>query len=78
MTKEIIKVALPMKAFDTTKMDTWTQEQWQKFVGEEKDHVGIQLLLMNDNDFYLKIMGVTFNEVAEEMFFGFNTQNKFD
>lgn len=78
MTKETINVALPMKAFDTTKMNTWTQEQWKKFVGEEKDRVGLQLLLMNDNDLYFKIAGIAFNEVTEEMFFGFDTQNKFD
>ncbi|MFJ7732161.1 hypothetical protein ACIQXF_09740 [Lysinibacillus sp. NPDC097231] len=31
---------------------------------------------MNDNDFYLKIMGIYFNEATEEMFFSFDTQNK--
>lgn len=75
MTKEIINVVLPMKTYDTTKMDSWTKEQWREFVGEEKDHIGIQLLL-NDDDFYLKIMGIYFNETSEEMFFSFDAQNK--
>ncbi len=42
MTNEIINVVLPMKTYDTTKMDSWTKEQWQEWGGEEKDHVGIQ------------------------------------
>lgn len=78
MTKEEIHVVLPMKAFDTYKMDSWTPEQWKKFVGEETGPVSIQLLLLNDNEFYLKIMGVSFREVTEEMFFGFEAQNKFN
>ncbi|MDM5232523.1 hypothetical protein [Lysinibacillus pakistanensis] len=76
MTNEIINVVLPMKTYDTTKMDSWTKEQWQEWGGEEKDHVGIQILLLNDNDFYLKIMGIYFDEATEEMFFSFDTQNK--
>lgn len=59
-------------------MDSWTKEQWQEFVGDEKDHVGIQILLMNDNDFYLKITHFYFNEATEEMFFSFDIQNKFN
>lgn len=78
MAKEIINVVLPIKTYDTTKTDTWTKEQWQEYIGEEKDHDGIQLLLMNDNDFYLKITLIYFNEATEEMFFNFDTQNKID
>jgi len=76
MTNEIINVVLPMKTYDTTKMDSWTKEQWQEWVGEEKDHVGIQILLMNDTHFYLKIMDIYFDEATEEMFFSFDTQNR--
>lgn len=78
MAKETIQVVLPMKTYDTSKMDTWTQKQWQEFVGEEKDHTGIQLLLINDNNLYLKIMAIYFNETSEEMFFSFDVQNKLD
>ena len=78
MTKEKINVVLPMRTYDTTKMDSWSKEQWREFIGEEKDHVGIQLLLINDNDLYLKIMGIYYNEVSEEMFFSFDVQNKLD
>lgn len=76
MTNEIINVVLPMKTYDTTKMDSWTKEQWQEWVGEEKDHVGIQILLMNDTHFYLKIMDIYFDEATEELFFSFDTQNR--
>lgn len=79
MTKEIINVVLPMKTYDTTKMDSWTKEQWKEWgAGDEKDHVGIRILLMNDNEFYLKIMGIYFNEATDEMFFSFDAQNKLD
>lgn len=78
MSKEIINVVLAMKTFDTSKMDSWTDEQWQEFVGEEKDHEGIQLLLMNDSSFYLKITGIHFEEATEEMVFNLDTQNKMD
>lgn len=43
-----------------------------------KDHYSIQLLLMNDSDFSLKISLIYFVEVTEEMFFNFDTQNKID
>lgn len=76
MAKEIINVVLAMKTFDTSKMDSWTDEQWQEFVGEEKDHEGIQLLLINDNNFYLKITGIHFDEATEEIVFNIDTQNK--
>ncbi len=78
MSKEIINVILPMKTYDTTKMDSWTKEQWKEFVGGEKDHDGIQLLLISDSDFYLKITCIYFNEVTDEMFLNFDTQNKID
>lgn len=73
MSKEIINVILPMKTYDTTKMDSWTKEQWKEFVGGEKDHDGIQLLLISDSDFYLKITCIYFNEVTDEMFLNFDT-----
>ena len=76
MAKEIINVVLAMKTFDTSKMDSWSDEQWQEFVGEEEDHGGIQLLLINDNSFYLKITGIHFDEATEEIVINFNTQNK--
>jgi len=50
-------------------MDSWTKEQWRESVGEEKDYVGIQILLLNDSDFYLKITDIYFNEATEDRFF---------
>ena len=78
MTREIITVDYTMNTFDTSKMDLWTKEQWKEWVGEPEDHNGIQMLLLNDNTFYLEIMGIYYNEETGEMFFGFDAQNKFN
>ena len=78
MTKEIIDVDFTMNTFDTSKMDMWTKEQWKEWVGEPEDNIGIQILLINDNKFYLKVMGIYYNEETGNMFFGFDTQNKLD
>jgi len=76
MTKEIINVDYTMNTYDTSKMDMWTKEQWQEWVGEPEDHKGIQILVINDNEFYLKIMGIYYDEEPGNMFFAFDTQNK--
>ncbi|RHW30951.1 hypothetical protein D1B33_18115 [Lysinibacillus yapensis] len=78
MAKEIINIEYPTKTYDTSKMDSWTEEQWREWRGESEDDIGIQILLMNDDEFYLKIMGIYYNEASEDMFFEFNTQNKLD
>jgi hypothetical protein len=38
----------------------------------------MQLLLINDSNFYLKITGIYFDEATEETTFNFDTQNKID
>lgn len=76
ISKDIINVVLVMKTFDTSKMDAWTDEQWQQFVGDGKDHEGIQLLLMDNSSFYLKIASIHFDEATEEMVFSIDAQNK--
>jgi len=78
MTKEVINVDFTMKKFDTSKMDTWTKEQWKEWGGEPEDNKGFQILLINDNKFYLEIMGIYYNEETGNMFFGFDTQNKLE
>lgn len=78
MTKEIINVEFTQKTYDTCKMDTWSKEQWEEWRGEPDDNTGIQIALFNDNRFYLKIMGIYYNEETQEMFFAFDTQNKLD
>ncbi|MCK1998635.1 hypothetical protein MPH47_15630 [Psychrobacillus psychrodurans] len=78
MAKEIIKVDFTQETYDTSKMDTWTKEQWKTWVGEPEDHRGIQIPLINDNNFYLKIMGIYYDEETGNMFFGFDTQNKLE
>ncbi|MFJ7826668.1 hypothetical protein [Psychrobacillus sp. NPDC096623] len=78
MAKEIINVDFIMKTYDTSKMDLWTKEQWKEWVGEPEDHTGIQILLINDNKLYLKVMLISFNEETGNMIFDFDTQNKLD
>ncbi|MDN4606999.1 hypothetical protein [Sporosarcina highlanderae] len=78
MTKEIVNVEFIQKTYDTNKMDSWSKEQWKEWRGESDDNTGIKIPLINDNRFYLKIMGIYYNEETKEMFFGFDTQNKLD
>ncbi|WOV86986.1 hypothetical protein QWT69_14070 [Sporosarcina oncorhynchi] len=78
MTKEIVAVEFIMKTYDTSKMDMWSKEQWNEWVGEPDGNTGIQIPLINDNEFYLKVMGIYYNEETKEMFFGFDAQNKLD
>jgi len=78
MTKEYINVDFTMNTFDTSKMDMWTKEQWKEWGGDPEDNIEIQLLLINDTKFYLKVMGIYYNEETGDMFFGFDTQNKLD
>lgn len=78
MTKEIVTVEFTMKIYDTSKMDTWSKEHWKEWVGEPDCNTGIQIPLINDDGFYLKIMGIYYNEETKEMFFGFDAQNKLD
>ena len=78
MAKEIINIDFIMKTYDTSKMDMWTKEQWKEWVGEPEDHTRIQILLINDNKIYLKVMLISFNEETGNMIFDFDTQNKLD
>ncbi|MDW0117161.1 hypothetical protein QTL97_09450 [Sporosarcina thermotolerans] len=76
--REIVNVEFTQKTYDKSKMDTWSKEQWKEWAGEPDDNTGIQIPLINDNRFYLKIMGIYYNEETKEMFFGFDSQNKLD
>jgi len=68
------------KSFDTSKMEEWTPEEWEEWVGEPKDHVGIQKVLLNNSDFYLKMTSIYFDEDEAEkgMYVTFEAQNKKD
>lgn len=78
MTKELINIDYTEKTYDTSKWESWTEEQFREWRGESEDDIGIQIMLMNNRDFYLKITGIYFNEATEDMFFEFDTQNKLD
>ncbi|WP_342572965.1 S41 family peptidase [Solibacillus sp. FSL K6-1781] len=76
--KEIIDVEMEMQTFDMSKSDTWTNEQWAIWRGDEYmyDDVGIKLLLLDDQDLFMKIMGISHNEITEAMNFNFDVVNK--
>ncbi len=76
--KESIDVPLEMKTFDMSKSDTWTDEQWAIWRGDEHmyDDVGIKLLLLDDEDLFIKIMGIMHNDMTNAMYFNFDVVNK--
>lgn len=76
--KEIIDVQMEMQTFDMSKSDTWTDEQWAIWRGDEYmyDDVGIKLLLLDDQDLFMKIMGISHNEITDAMNFSFDVVNK--
>lgn len=69
---------MEMQTFDMSKSDTWTDEQWAIWRGDEYmyDDVGIKLLLLDDQDFFIKIMGISHNEITDAMNFNFDVVNK--
>ena len=75
---ETIDVQMEMQTFDMSKSDTWTDEQWAIWRGDEHmyDDVGIKLLLLDDNDLFIKIMGISHNEITDAMNFNFDVLNK--
>lgn len=76
--KESIDVEMEMQTFDMSKSDTWTNEQWSIWRGDENmyDDVGIKLLLLDDDDLFIKIMGISHNEMTDAMNFNFDVFNK--
>lgn len=76
--RELIDVQMEMQTFDMSKSDTWTDEQWAIWRGDEYmyDEVGIKLLLLDDQDFFIKIMGISHNEITDAMNFNFDVVNK--
>lgn len=76
--KESIDVQMEMKIFDMSKSDTWTDEQWAIWRGDDTmyDDVGIKLLLLDDEDFFIKIMGISHDEITDAMNFNFDVVNK--
>lgn len=52
------------RVFDTSKMDDWSQEEWEAFVGDEADH-HLKIPLLNTNDYHFLISFVYLNEVTK-------------
>lgn len=52
------------RVFDTSKMDDWSQEEWEAFVGNEDDH-HLEIPLVNTNDYHFFISSVYLNEVTK-------------
>lgn len=76
--KQSIDVPMEMKTFDMSKSDTWTDEQWAIWRGDDNmyDDVGIKLLLLDDEDLFIKIMGISHDEITDAMYFRFDVVNK--
>lgn len=76
--KESIDVQMEMKTFDMSKSDTWTDEQWAIWRDDENmyDDVGIKLLLLDDKNLFIKIMGISHNDMTDVMNFNFDVVNK--
>lgn len=66
------------KVFDTSKMEQWTEEEWKEWVGEPEDHVGIQKILINDSNIYLKLTSVYYDEATNDMHVTFEAQSKIE
>lgn len=75
---ELIDVPMEIQTFDMSKSDSWTEEQWAIWRGDDYmyDDVGIKLLLLDDQDFFIKIMGISHNEITDAMYFNFDVFNK--
>lgn len=76
--KESIDVHMEMQTFDMSKSDDWTDEQWAIWRGDEYmyDDVGIKLLLLDDQELFIKIMGISHDEITDAMYFNFDVVNK--
>ncbi|MFC3212481.1 hypothetical protein [Planomicrobium okeanokoites] len=54
------------RVFDTSKMDDWSQEEWEAFVGDENDHQHhLEIPLLNTNDYHFLISSVYLNEATK-------------
>ncbi|MEG0473116.1 MAG: S41 family peptidase [Solibacillus sp.] len=76
--KESINLQMEMQTFDMSKSDTWTDKQWAIWRGDEYmyDDVGIKILLLDDENYFIKIMGISHNVMTDAMNFNFDVLNK--
>lgn len=64
------------KKFDTSKMNEWTNEEWKEWTAEPEDRVGIQKVLLNDSELYLKMTSLYYDEATDDMYVTFEAKNK--
>jgi C-terminal processing protease CtpA/Prc len=76
--KESIDVPMEMKTFDMSKSDTWTDVQWAIWRGDDNmyDDIGLKILLLDDEELFIKIMGISLNDMTNAMYFNFDVVNK--
>ena len=78
MDKETIFIDLTegKRKLDTSQMDQWTKKEWDEWVGDDTMYVGIQAVLLNESDIYLKMTSTYINEETEEEYISFEAKSK--
>ena len=76
MTTEIVHVTMPVKTYDMSKSDSWTQEQWDEWHGDHYHIDEWSLLLLDTKELRIAIRSIYHNERTKYMYFRFEVQNK--
>lgn len=78
MDKETIFIDLTegKRKLDTSQMDKWTEKEWDEWVGDDTKYVGIQAVLLNESDIYLKMTSTYTNEETNEKHVSFEAKSK--
>ncbi|MFC4411604.1 hypothetical protein ACFOZY_14345 [Chungangia koreensis] len=66
------------RKFDMERMNEWTKEEWEAWVGTPEDHQGIQIDLLDEHDFYIRISGIGLHEPTRETIVWFDVENRKD
>lgn len=76
---EIINFDLTVgvKDFDTSKMNEWTDEEWEEFIGDPTEEIKpLYLLLVDDMDLRLEIVNLYFNDFDKYIIVVLDAHNK--
>lgn len=76
---EIINFDLTVgvKDFDTSKMNEWTDEEWEEFIGNPTEDIKpLYLLLVDDKELRLEIVNLYFNDFDKYIIVVLDAQNK--
>ena len=64
------------RKFDMERMNEWTKEEWEAWIGTPEDHQGIQIDLLDEPDLYLRISGIGLHEPTRETLVWFDAKNR--